>query len=67
MNPFIPVLSKLRAKDGVISILGNHDYGDYVDWKSPEDKAANLEQLVKNQEEMGWTLLRNEHINIKKK
>lgn len=66
MTPFISILSKLSAKDGVISILGNHDYGDYVDWKSPEEKAANLEQLIKNQETMGWTLLKNEHVNIKR-
>jgi predicted MPP superfamily phosphohydrolase len=42
--------------------LGNHDYGDYYDWKSPEAKAQNLEDLKKLQAAMGWKLLMNEHV-----
>ena len=59
--PFVSVLSELKAKDGVYSILGNHDYGDYEDWSSDEEKAANLQKLKDLQAKMGWTMLNNEH------
>lgn len=61
MKPFIPVLKRLRAKDGVYSILGNHDYGDYVDWPSKEAKADNLEQLKQYQADAGWKMLNNDY------
>ena len=51
---------RFSAKEGVYSILGNHDYGDYVNWETKEDKEANLQQLFDLQTEMGFTLLRNE-------
>lgn len=60
LTPFIEVLSGLHAKDGVYSILGNHDYGDYVDWALPGDKERNLLQLKDYQRKMGWTMLNNE-------
>jgi predicted MPP superfamily phosphohydrolase len=53
--------SKLSAKDGVFSVLGNHDYGDYVPWSSEEEKTANLDELKQIQKEMGFKLLLNEH------
>lgn len=58
-TPFIAPLSRLDAADGVFSILGNHDYGDYVVWASETDKEENLEQLMDNQLAMGWELLTN--------
>ncbi len=58
--PFMESLSKLTAPDGVISVLGNHDYGDYASWKSEADKQANLDRMIKCQREMGWKLLLNE-------
>ena len=58
-DPFISVLSRLDARDGVFSILGNHDYGDYVRWPSAAEKEENLERLMDQQIEMGWELLTN--------
>lgn len=58
--PFIDVLSGLEASDGVYSILGNHDYGDYSDWPSEEAKKADVESLSSMQADMGWNLLRNQ-------
>ncbi len=55
------LFSTLKAKDGVFSILGNHDYGDYVSWESNSEKAQNLQQLKDIQKEMGWNLLLNEN------
>jgi predicted MPP superfamily phosphohydrolase len=45
-----------------MSVLGNHDYGDYVAWDSKEAKQQNFEKLLRLQrEDMGWDLLINEH------
>ena len=58
--PFTDILSQLRAKDGVYSILGNHDYGDYVDWPTPRARRENNLRLASHQRNMGWKLLNNE-------
>ncbi|MCG3164990.1 MAG: 3',5'-cyclic adenosine monophosphate phosphodiesterase CpdA [Bacteroidia bacterium] len=59
-------LSEIKAKDGVYSVLGNHDYGDYVPWESKEAKAANLQQLVDIHARLGWKLLRNQNQILEK-
>lgn len=64
--PFMKTLSRLKAKDGVISILGNHDYGDYASWKTEKAKQDNLELMVNCQKRMGWRLLLNETEYIKR-
>ena len=56
----------LKAPYGVYSILGNHDYGDYKQWETPEDKVANLDKLKDIQKQSGWRLLMNEHVPIEK-
>lgn len=60
MLPWTDLFGQLKAKDGVYSVLGNHDYGDYVDWSSPEAKVQNLEDLVQLQKTMGYDVLLNE-------
>lgn len=64
LEGWIPYLSKIKAKKGKFSILGNHDYGDYAQWNSKEDKMANLELLKKYIKETGFQLLLNENVNI---
>lgn len=64
--PYKEVFNRLKAPLGVYSVLGNHDYGDYVQWSSDEDKKQNLEQLKKHQAEMGWKLLLNEHVLLER-
>lgn len=60
------IFSMLQAPLGVYSILGNHDYGDYKQWRSKEDKIENLNRLKSTHAEMGWRLLLNEHVVIEK-
>lgn len=66
LAPFITTLSRIEARDGVYSILGNHDYGDYSDWASDEDKKANNDLMRDYQREMGWNLLLNETRYLKR-
>jgi predicted MPP superfamily phosphohydrolase len=66
MEPFMSVLNKLTAPHGVFSTLGNHDYGDYVQWESPEAKLKNLEDLKAVHKQLGWRLMMNEHVALTK-
>lgn len=66
MNPWIEQFSKLKANDGTYSVLGNHDYGDYVQWPNDHSKIRNFENLIKTHENLGFKLLRNEHTFLKK-
>ena len=54
------VLSSLKAKDGIYTILGNHDYGDYICGNTAK-KVANMRETMSLEKQMGWTLLMNEH------
>lgn len=60
------IFAKLTAKDGMYSVLGNHDYGDYVRWDSEELKLQNLKDLQKVQKDIGFDLLMNESRFIEK-
>ena len=61
---FIPVFSQLKAKQGVYSVLGNHDYSTYIQWEHPSQQEEQLESLKQKQAQMGWTLLNNQHIKL---
>lgn len=62
---FEEVLGALKAKKGKYSILGNHDYGDYVQWPDAEMKRQNLERLKEYHKRMGFRLLTNEWIELR--
>jgi predicted MPP superfamily phosphohydrolase len=66
MEGWTDLFSQFRAPLGVYSILGNHDYGDYVAWPSLEAKQNNLQQLKQIHAGMGWRLLMNEHVVLEK-
>lgn len=67
MEPFMDLFSRLKAPMGVYSTLGNHDYGDYVQWPSEGiSKEENLERLKQVHHDLGWRLLMNEHVVIEK-
>ena len=60
MLPWISHFKQLQAKDGIYSVLGNHDYGDYVKWNTQQEKEKNLQELKKIHHEVGFQLLNNE-------
>ena len=65
LEPQMSVLSQLHAKDGVFSVLGNHDYPTYLDC----DEATKAECVRKTkmlERKMGWQLLLNEHQTIRR-
>ncbi|MEK9613832.1 MAG: metallophosphoesterase [Flavobacteriaceae bacterium] len=66
INPWKKIFGKIQAPHGIFSVLGNHDYGDYVSWESPTKKQDNLKDLYQAQKEMGWDLLLNESRFIEK-
>lgn len=65
MEPFMEMFGRLAAPLGVYSILGNHDYGDYQFWPSPQDKIKNFNRLKETHRKLGWDLLLNEHRSMK--
>jgi predicted MPP superfamily phosphohydrolase len=66
MDPYQNSFGRLTAPLGVFSTLGNHDYGDYVQWPTAQAKIDNLEALKKVHANMGWRLLMNEHVVLEK-
>lgn len=66
MDPWIPGFAKLSAPYGKYSVLGNHDYGDYIRWESKSAKEANLDRLKEIHSEIGFKLLLNEAVTIQK-
>lgn len=66
MDNWIEMFAKLYAKEGKYSILGNHDYGDYMDWKHPQDKVNNFQAVKDIHQKIGFDLLLDEHRYLEK-
>jgi len=66
MLEYMDIFAQLKAPLGVYSVFGNHDYGDYVNWGSIEEKRANQEKLKEIHAKMGWRLLWDEHVAIER-
>lgn len=64
IDPFIPILSRLDAKDGVVSVMGNHDYCPYNDWDSEAEMEAAVERVRSMERQMGWNLLDDAFVRI---
>ncbi|PCJ84920.1 MAG: hypothetical protein COA57_08355 [Flavobacteriales bacterium] len=61
---WLDTLKNLKAKKGKYSVLGNHDYGDYIPWKSPQAKEENLNQLKAFHREIDFHLLLNDSVEL---
>lgn len=66
IKPYIQHFSKVKAPFGQFSVLGNHDYGDYIKWESDFIKQQNLQQLKNYHAEIGFRLLLDEHVTLEK-
>lgn len=66
IEPYIDMFSTLKAPYGQFSILGNHDYGDYIRWNSEEEQAENLRQLKAHHATLGYRLLLDENVVLEK-
>ncbi len=60
-DAYIDVFNKIKSRHGIFSVLGNHDYGDYMRWPTAEAKESNLEKLKFQHKKLGWDLLLNAH------
>ena len=65
-EPYRAILSRLHAPDGVFSVLGNHDYDNYIKWDDERAKIADRKALCDLQRDMGWKLLNDEYVLIKR-
>lgn len=62
VEPFREILSGIRATDGVVSVMGNHDYAQYFHWPTSADSLADIRRLQQAQHNLGWHLLLNENL-----
>lgn len=66
IEPFLDQFSSIKAPYGQFSIIGNHDYGDYIAWPSKEAKEENFQKFKKQHEKLGYRLLLDENVKIEK-
>jgi predicted MPP superfamily phosphohydrolase len=66
LRPWASYLAQIKAPYGQFAVLGNHDYGDYCQWETPEAKAANLQSLVEQERAIGLRVLLDENVTIEK-
>lgn len=59
-------LRRLKARDGIVSIMGNHDYMAYHRWGSEEERLQNIRLLQEHERAIGWNLLLNRHVLIRR-
>ena len=67
MHPWIDIFNGIKKHEyGKYSVLGNHDYGAYLEWKSEQAKAENFEAIKDLHRQIDFKLLLNQHVKIKK-
>lgn len=58
--PWIETFKKIRAPKGKFAVLGNHDYGEYVNWKNEQEKQENHQKIREFHKKIGFQLLNND-------
>ncbi|EMR02792.1 metallophosphoesterase [Cesiribacter andamanensis] len=61
VKEYVPIFGKMKAPLGMYSTLGNHDYGEYVQWPSDQARRRNVQDLMESHKTMGFDLLMNEN------
>jgi len=67
---FIPWINTFKAIKtpvyGKYSVLGNHDYGEYINWPSEAEKKSNFNAIKNLHDQIDFTLLNNQNVILKK-
>lgn len=67
MHPWIETFKHIHTpKFGKYSVLGNHDYGEYVSWPSQQAKDENFKEIKDLHRQIDFKLLLNEHVKLNK-
>jgi len=67
MHPWIDTFKKIKEhKYGKYSVLGNHDYGEYITWPSEAAKEENFQNIKNLYGQIDFKLMLNEHTLIEK-
>ena len=67
MHPWIATFNRIKEHEfGKYSVLGNHDYGEYIDWSSEKEKEDNFLAIKDLHRQINFKLLLNENTKIKK-
>lgn len=67
MHPWIETFKKIHNPTfGKYSILGNHDYGEYVEWDTEEEKEENFQAIKDLHRQIDFKLMLNENVKIQK-
>lgn len=67
MHPWIETFNRIKKHEyGKFSVLGNHDYGEYITWPSPAAKEENFKAIKNLYGQIGFNLLLNQHVFIEK-
>ena len=67
MHPWVATFNRIKKHEyGKFSVLGNHDYGEYVTWPNEQEKAENFEEIKDLYRQIGFKLMLNEHTYIQK-
>jgi predicted MPP superfamily phosphohydrolase len=61
---YIPILSQLKSRYGIFSVLGNHDYGRYARFKTDVERKMDIQKLINYQTSLGWRVLNNESVKL---
>ncbi|MDD6668051.1 MAG: metallophosphoesterase, partial [Bacteroidales bacterium] len=67
LHPFIKLMQRLHARDGVVAVTGNHDYGDYARWKTEQERVQSFDELMTLMtDSLGWQVLNNRSIALRR-
>lgn len=64
--PDTALLATIKARDGIYSVMGNHDYPMYLDNPTDYDEYTNTGLRMGIDYDLGWHLMVNQHYRIRR-